>query len=191
MWAAHAYADCKRNAECNGNAYCYRSAEVYSFTTAASHTATSAVRPAFNACSGTRDHSRVPEMRTPLGEITRSAESWPMISERSAQIFRGTFLQRSKNKTPSCNASSDGRFQARHVAPAVIGKLSGPRRRRWARPRFRNCPHRDSGSDAAKYPATSCSGKGIVSGIHGQRPNTSAHRNEAAADIGPGSTVIY
>ena len=38
--------------------------------------------------------------------------------------------------------------------------------------------HRDSGSDAAKYPATSRSGKGKSSGgnPHGHRPNISARQ---------------
>ena len=77
-----------------------------------------------------------------------------------------------------------------HVAPAAISKLSGPRCWRWANPRPRNDSYRDSGSDAAKYSATSRSGKGIVSRIDGQCPNVSADRNEAAANISPRSTVI-
>jgi hypothetical protein len=38
LWVAFAYAD----GYCNGHAYCYRGAKVYSFTTAASHTAAAA-----------------------------------------------------------------------------------------------------------------------------------------------------
>jgi len=39
LWVAFAYAD----GYCNGDAYCYRCAKVYSFTTAASHTARATV----------------------------------------------------------------------------------------------------------------------------------------------------
>ena len=42
MWVAFAYA----HGYCNGDAYCYRGAKVYSYTTAASHPAASALRPA-------------------------------------------------------------------------------------------------------------------------------------------------
>ena len=45
MWVAFAYADSNRITKCNADAYCYRGAKVYSFTTAASNTAASAVRP--------------------------------------------------------------------------------------------------------------------------------------------------
>ena len=47
LWVGFAYA----HAYCNGDAYCYRGAKVYSFTTAASHAAASALSPAFNGRS--------------------------------------------------------------------------------------------------------------------------------------------
>jgi hypothetical protein len=49
LWIALAYAD--RDGDCNSDsdAYCYRGAEVYADTAAASHTAASAVRRAFNS----------------------------------------------------------------------------------------------------------------------------------------------
>ena len=90
LWVALAntYAYCNGNAYCNGDAYCYRGAEVYADTQAASHTAASAVRPAFNGrfLRGLAINSRVPVMRTSLEEITRSAESSSSMSKRGARV---------------------------------------------------------------------------------------------------------
>ena len=71
----------------NGDAYCYPGAEVYADAKAASHTAASALSLRLTVVSsGTRDHSRVPEMCTSLEEITRSAESSSRMSERGARV---------------------------------------------------------------------------------------------------------
>jgi hypothetical protein len=50
LWVALAntYAYCNGNAYCNADAYCNRGAEIYADTKAASHTAASALGPAFN-----------------------------------------------------------------------------------------------------------------------------------------------
>jgi hypothetical protein len=133
---------------------------MYTHTAAASHAGAPAVRPAFNVCSGTRDHSRVPVMRTPLEEIS-GAES-------------------------SSRMSANGR----HVAPGLITNLSGPRCWHWMRPWTRNHSHWDSGSDATKYSATSRCGKGIVSRIDGQGPNVATRRNETAALVIPSVAVV-
>jgi hypothetical protein len=47
MWVALAYTHGNRNGDSDCNAYCYRCAEVYADTTAASHTAASALRSWF------------------------------------------------------------------------------------------------------------------------------------------------
>ncbi len=45
-------------------------------------------------------------------------------------------------------------------------------------------------SDAAKFSATSRSGKDVLSQIDGKCPNISTNRNEVATDVGPRSIVI-
>src|SRR5262245_38480181 len=73
---------------------------------------------------------------------------------------------------------------------APDGQLLGPRSWRWTRPWGWNHSHWNGGLGAAKYAATTRSGKSIVSGIHGQGRNISADRNEAATDVSPITAII-
>src|SRR5262245_19961650 len=80
--------------------------------------------------------------------------------------------------------------QGAQTYPCGTYKLSGSWRRCWARPRGWRDSYLHSGPGAAKYSGTARSGKSIVSRIHCQGPNVSTQRDEPAANISPGSTVI-